>query len=282
MSYDLFFNTDSGRTIDKKSFATYFGERANYKVAKGQAVYQNDNTGVYFIFDEPSDSVVAFNLNFHRPHVFGLEAAVELETFAGAFGGLSAIDPQDDQSDGEPAAFDRERFLRAWNAGNAFAYRAMLKEQTEPPHTWPARRIRQVWDWNYARAAEQARDENVFLPAIFAMNVGGEVQSVAIWPPDCPILMPEVDALLAPVAQQGRHSKQLAMVPWNQVQPVVKPYQEKGAGLARYRLAFEAWPAEVAAFLAAKRAQMTGVEGIPWDQVLDREMVEEAGGGGSR
>ena len=120
MSYDLFFTANSGKKIDKKAFEAHFGGRRNYEVNKKQAVYQNEDTGVYFIFDAPEDGVVAFNLNYFRPHVFGLEAAPELEIFATTLG-LTPGDPQGEIEEGAP--FTREAFLRGWNAGNEFTFR---------------------------------------------------------------------------------------------------------------------------------------------------------------
>ena len=84
MSYDLYFEAGAGKKLDAKSFGAYFRARRHYQVENGQAVYQNEDTGVYFIFDEPQEGVVAFNLNFLRPHVFALEAAGELEKLADA------------------------------------------------------------------------------------------------------------------------------------------------------------------------------------------------------
>ena len=174
MSHDLYFQ--AGKELDKKSFAAYFKQRAHYQLGKGQALYQNEDTGVYFIFDEPEDGVVAFNLNYFRPHVFGLEAAVELEQFGTAFG-AAVFDAQGDDAEEKP--FSRERFLQSWNEGNRFGYRAMLKEQSKPVFTWPARRIEEVWEWNYTRPLERV-SENVFVPAIFAVEVEGEAKSVAM------------------------------------------------------------------------------------------------------
>ena len=274
MSYDLFFEAASGKKIDRKSFAAYFKARANYKMGKGQALYENEDTGAYFIFDEPEDGVVVFNLNYFRPHVFALEAAVELQKFDEAFG-LTVFDEQSD--DEEEGRFSRERFLRGWNEGNRLAYRSMLKEQTEPVHTWPAQRIRRVWEWNYARRTEQQRvGENVFVPAIFAVELGGRAAGVVVWPPACSILMPEVDAVLVPCEQEGKASNEMALVKWEEVQPIVRSYQEKGAGLPRYRLEFEEWPPDVAAFLEKKRRPTGQMKGIGMDELLDRELVEQA------
>src|SRR6266481_1930677 len=101
VSYDLYFTANSGEKIEKKAFAAHFNGRRNYKVSKKQAVYQNEDTGVYFIFDAPDDGVVAFNLNYFRPHIFGLEAAPELEIFATTLE-LTAGDPQGEIEDDVP------------------------------------------------------------------------------------------------------------------------------------------------------------------------------------
>src|SRR5688500_8391529 len=116
MSYDLFFEAGAGKKLDKKSFAAHFRARRHYEVDNGQAIYQNENTGVYFILDEPEDGVVAMNLNLYRPHTFGLEAVVEIEAFAKAFD-ATVVDPQ---RDAEPGPFEREPFLRSYNEANRF------------------------------------------------------------------------------------------------------------------------------------------------------------------
>src|SRR5215212_760003 len=112
MSYDLMLEAGKGKRIDKKSFGAYFGARGNYEMGEGQAVYQNEDTGVYFVFDEPQEGMVMFNLNFFRPHVFGLEAAIELEEFVRHFG-AKVEDPQGEMK----GKFSREGFLKGWNEG---------------------------------------------------------------------------------------------------------------------------------------------------------------------
>lgn len=272
MSYDLYFDAGPETRLNKKSFAAHFKDRANYKVSKTQAVYENEDTAVHFIWDAPEDEMCAFNLNFFRPHVFGLEAALELEAFTQAFG-VAVTDPQADEA-AEPALFDKEKFLRAWNDGNQFAYKAMLEEQTEPVYTWPSARIRDVWEWNFGRPSEAETDaQNIFVPGIFAVAVDGQALSVAVWPPECPILLPEVDFLLVPVTQE---SEDTALVEWQEVAPVATPYREKAAGLARFRLQFEDWPEPIATFLNKKRSPVGQLNGIGLDEVLDHEMVEKA------
>jgi len=274
MSYDLYFDAGPETRLNKKSFAAYFKERANYKVSKKQAVYQNEDTAVHFIWDAPEDEVCAFNLNFFRPHVFGLEAALELEAFTQAFG-VTVTDPQADEA-AEPAFFNKDKFLQAWNDGNQFAYKSLLEEQTEPVYSWPAARIRVVWEWNFGRPPESENGaEDIFVPGIFAVKLDGKVLSVAVWPPGCPILLPEVDLLLVPVTLE---SEDVALVEWEEIAPVVNPYREEAAGLARYRLQFENWPDQISAFLGKERSPVGELNGIGLDEVLDLEMVQKARG----
>jgi hypothetical protein len=278
MSYDLLFTASSGKKIDKKAFAAHFGGRRNYEVNKKQAVYQNEDTGVYFIFDAPdSDGVVAFNLNYFRPHVFGLEAAPELEIFATSLR-VTTGDPQGEIEDG--TQFTREAFLRGWNAGNKFACRAMLKEQSGPVHTWPSKKIEDIWDWNYARpteAEERTRDDK-FVPGIFAVEIGGVASSVAIWPPQCPIILPAVDAVLVP-CEQREDNEGTALVMWDEISPLLAAYEEKGSGLTHYRIAFEQWSAELTSFLGQKRQEVGEMKGVGLDEILDQELIEEASEG---
>ena len=276
MSYDLFFTANSGKKIDKKAFAAHFSGRRNYEVNKKQAVYQNEDTGVYFIFDAPdSDGVVAFNLNYFRPHVFGLEAAPELELFVATLD-LTTGDPQGEMEDGAP--FTREAFLRGWNGGNEFAYHSMLKEQSAPIHTWPARKIQHIWDWNYARPTEEeerVRDE-LFVPGIFAVEINGVASSVVIWPPQCPIYLPAVDAVLVPCAQT-EENEDMALVSWDEISPLLDAYEEQSSSLTRYRIPFEQWSADLTAFFSVKREPVGELKGIGLDEILDQELVEQAG-----
>ena len=272
MSYDLFLSAGPGKKLSKKTFSDYFGQRARYNVGNEQAVYQNEDTGVYFIFDEPEDGIVAFNLNYLRPHVFGLEAALELEQFSEAFA-ATVGDPQGFMEEG--AGFQTELFLQGWNEGNQMAYGPMLKEQSEPIYCWPSQRIREIWDWNYRRPSEEDQQaEGLFVPSIFAVGVDGVAKSVAIWPPDCAILLPETDFLLVPLTQADQPGADMALVDWTEVAPVVSAYQQRDSGLNRYRLRFEQWPEPIAEFLTKQRTAADSINGISLDQVLDQELVE--------
>jgi hypothetical protein len=282
MSYELYFEAGHGKSLDKKTFAAHFKKRKNYQAGKGQALYQNEDTGVYFIFDEPgADGIAAMNLNLFRPHTFGLEAAMEIEALVAAFA-ASVVDPQQDAEGPQP--FAREKFLRAYNDANRFAYKSMIGEQGSeqgPIHTWPTKRIREVWHWNFTRPDEKAQErEGYFVPGIFAAQIDGRLASLAIWPPQCAIVLPRIDAVMVPLAQTGKGAQGVALVPWAEIEPVVADYHESASsasGIARYRVNNEPdWPAEIATFLNTKRQPAKKIEGVAMDEVLDREVVEAA------
>jgi len=99
MSYDLFFTQPE---ITLEQFLDYFAGRSRYRVENAQAWYENEDTGVYFCFDysiepeydpEAPAGIVAFNLNFYRPHFFALEAEPEVRSFVDYFN-CSVHDPQ--------------------------------------------------------------------------------------------------------------------------------------------------------------------------------------------
>jgi hypothetical protein len=49
--------------------------------------------------------------------------------------------------------------------------------------------------------------------------------------------------------------------------------------MVAYRLAFERWPPDVAEFLSRPRTEVGKLKGIGMDQILDRELVEQASNG---
>src|SRR5262245_29767647 len=145
MSYDLYFKSRSGEpSVSAEDFASFFRARPNYEVSEQQAIYQNEATGVYFIFDigdeeseeeEPGLLPLSFNLNYLRPHIFGLEAELELSTLVKQFDLLVSDAQIDGMNEGEYSA---DGFLRGWNTGNEFGYQSILSQSPDhQPMTLP-------------------------------------------------------------------------------------------------------------------------------------------------
>jgi hypothetical protein len=100
MSYDLLFKPRKG-LFNQVDLSGYFSRRQGYKINRSQAIYGNEDTGVYFQFDSqavnegPAEdhSPVAFNINYFRPSYFILEAELEVSAFVREFE-LKISDPQ--------------------------------------------------------------------------------------------------------------------------------------------------------------------------------------------
>lgn len=217
MSYDLYlYPRDVTAVAD---FKHYFQGRAHYRLSDdgSTAGYENPATGVYFEFSfwpAASEAEIAadlekfpdlaedanyarhrrrgymhFNINYMRPHVFGIEAAPEVAAAVEAFD----CEIQDDQLDGMGTGpFTREGFVRGWNAGNRFGYAVLLRQGEAPGSpeevfaaaarqgllVAPSQRIADVWTWNFARENVQraltAKGLDVFVPSVmWGQDIGG-------------------------------------------------------------------------------------------------------------
>jgi hypothetical protein len=285
MSYDLYFTKPR---INQEQFTAYFSSRPNYEVSDQQSVYQNEDTGVYFIFDynEPGeddpdsvDSTVSLSINYWRPHIFGLEAAQEISHVIDHFG-FSIQDPQSQGMGDGP--FSRDGFLSAWNHGNEFGYSAILRGNNSPEHVWtlPGERIEAIWLWNFHRADVQASiGEDRFVPRIFFMIVNRRVVSVAVWPDAISELIPKVDFLyvgrdeLATRSIFGTRKKDHILLPFGDIESDLRPYQCADYSLTAYKLPAPTAPESLRSRIRALKSTGTTGEGLAVDQVLNEELV---------
>lgn len=297
MSYDLFFRSRSpGSRLSRDDFMRHFAGRPRYEVMESQAWYSNEDSGVYFSFeysvrdDDPhgedeSDATLApvsFNLNFFRPHTFGLEAEPEVSAFVREFS-LTVSDPQlSGMGDGEYSA---EGFLRGWNAGNEFGYRAMLSQDSAQPFlTLPWSRIEALWRWNYDRETRQNEiSDTAFVPRIFFFDVAGKVQTGVAWGDGIPILLPAVDLVLVPRQRLAprrwfRSKDDIVVFSWSELDSILPHYRKRSGEPDCYELFYEATSAEIERIIREKHPPSDMPKGVAFDQVLDRELLEQARG----
>lgn len=234
MSYDLYLFPRG--VASRADFERYFGGRRRYTLdGDGGAAYENPATGVYFSFSylppasaadiaaeieatpEYADDVewrahresasILFNMNYCRPHVFGVEAVDEVAAVVEAL----HCDIEDDQIDGMGRGpFTRDGFLKGWNAGNRLGYRIFRLDAPEAAGAAelqgaaeqhgmliaPSQRIADVWVWN--SRIEQVQDLlaqrglDVFVPRVSWGRAArsGDVITFAVWGPDIPTVMP--------------------------------------------------------------------------------------------
>jgi len=298
MSYDLYFTVKQSPPA-AEDFENYFENRGKYEVSEAQAFYQNEDTGVYFTFDygetgqaddEEADSL-SFNMNYFRPHYFGLEAAPEVMAFIEAFD-LDVIDPQGDETTN--GAFSLDDFLNSWNAGNRFAYRAILSSAdgeelfvapTEE-YVYPAEELEKIWQWNFGREDLQRQvGETRFVPKIMFLKNGEHPASAVVWPDACPIYLPKTDLLilvrhdLASQPLSADDHPELTIVKWQRLAPLLNAFPQGEDPLTFYKLEYDEPPAELREFVKSQPlVPLKEGMAINNSNVHDAETVEEAMG----
>ena len=157
MSYDLFFKPKSGK-FSKEQFDSYFDGREGYAIEGTQAWYQNEATGVYFVFefqeqedDEEDCFPVAFNMNYFRPTFFVKEAEPEVLALVLKFD----FKVEDPQMNGMGSGnFDQKKFRSGWLQGNEFGYQSILKDHPEV-FSLPTKTLEDAWAWNINKESFQ-------------------------------------------------------------------------------------------------------------------------------
>jgi hypothetical protein len=304
MSYDLFFRSrPESPPLTPEAFQAWFQARPHYQVSGGEALYENEATGVHFSFnlssgeeleddlaleedeEEPAPRIdAAFNLNYFRPHVFALEAEPEVAAFVSHF----SLEVEDPQVDGMGSGtYSREGFLRGWNAGNAFAHRAFRQKGEGAPQalplSLPGERLEHIWRWNHGRTAlQESLGERVFVPRISFLEERGVALSFVVWGDAIPIVLPEGiervvlvrEALATGWLFKRRQTVLLdaaAIADWVRDFPVKE-------GVFPYRLLdYQRPPRELVRAFKTPPAFKGQLKLVPADQVLDAELVIQAG-----
>jgi hypothetical protein len=302
VSYDLRFlvRTDQ-KPPPPDRVREYFRSRRWYEDQGGQLWYANEDTGVYFSFDvgavddmapdpeEPPEPIddglvpagLSFNLNYFRPHVFGLEAALELAAVAERFS-LLVDDPQI-RGMGR-GAFTSAGFLGGWNAGNLAAHRALLSSAHDghapvAHHSLPAATLERIWRWNYDRLGLQEMVGDVFVPRISFLQRGGGLDTSVIWRDAIPLALPDVDVLvlvrdeLAP-RRWFRKQPDICRVAIAEAGPLLK-HGRRVDGPSPYTL-FDHVQLRTVDFFRRRASFAPQLEALPHDQVLTRELLDEA------
>jgi hypothetical protein len=288
MSYDLYFRSREGAAKPGVGeFAAYLKARKNYHLSDQQAVYQSETTGVYFWFDfaAPEDSEMpdllplSLGVNYFRPHIFGLEAEVEVKALVEAFQ-LTVSDPQiKGMGDGE---YSTEGFLSGWNCGNELGYRGIIK-RGENPLTLPTARIEECWRWNFQRDDLQKElGDDFFVPRFMFIKHGGVVVPVVVWPDGIPTAVPDTELLIIP-RKSVLPKKFLVMSTQDtvlatraEVEEVLQRFPLKQAALPYRLLNYAAPPPEIISFLRNLKPMSGQLDAVSVDKILNSELVEKA------
>jgi hypothetical protein len=281
MSYDLFFTfpQPTQRSVVEK----YFARRPHYQL-NGSAVYQNRDTRVYFAFEfRPSDDDptllvgAALNLNYFRPHIFGLEAEPEVRAFVEYF--QPAIEDPQMQGMGQ-GPYTAEGFLSGWNCGNAFAYEAITTQNKGPFLSYPELKLEAAWRWNQTKAVlQQKLGEMLFVPTIMFANIDGELQSVLVWADGIPTLMPPTDSVivvrdeLAPKPFFRSRTKDTCVVASSDLTDILGAFVEHGHAMPVRMPTYEKPPADITRFVGRLRAFRGQLQIVSVDNVLSGELL---------
>jgi hypothetical protein len=193
MSHDLYLYPDPSAQVDFKSA---FAMWPSFKVGDIQAEYENKDTGCHFfinrtdgIKDADDDRMrrphFHVNLNYFRPSTFGLEVAPIVEKLVSTW--RCTIDDPQIHGHGSMSAFDRDAYLRGWNAGNAFAVEAITSNPGWAAHTngiftSPRAIIHDVWAWNDRLSNRRAIEIEYYLPTImWGKTASSELLRLVVW-----------------------------------------------------------------------------------------------------
>jgi hypothetical protein len=279
VSYDL--NLYFEPPVTRNRILRYFVERKHYKVEKDNAVYQNPETGVYFfmrlrcarnlLFQKNAVSA-AFEINYHRPSFFGIEAEIELSDFVAAF--KPRIEDGQMRGMGE-GPYSGDGFLNGWNFGNLFGVRVgLLKNPDLKISSMPTDKLRVAWTWNYHLAQRKWRNPSCFVPTIMFFRIEGRPSTVVIWGDGRPVLLPKVDYVLV-----GRHvsgENHVGLAPWSAIVDIVERADFDTAN-DPLKLAYFRTPPPIANWVAnIPPIDVSALERLRVDEILDDELIAAA------
>ncbi|MFT3710775.1 MAG: hypothetical protein QM817_24385 [Archangium sp.] len=281
MSYDLFFS--SKRDVSRDEIHGWLSKQPHAFPSDDRVGFENEVTGVYFGFDFSEDAALpAFNMNYFRPHTFGLEAEPLLTSFVKRF----ELDVDDPQMDGmAKGPYTPEGFLRGWNAGNRFGYRAILShDRSTAFKALPRATNHMVWTWNIERPAIQELMEDApelppaFAPSVFVVeDSAGVIFTLCVWTGDMPVFFPDSVDAFAIMTSKGNAIVSRADV-LSLCKPVVQWKADKkdsrGRTIGTSSVIIDTPSKAVFKQLEAK-ATARELTRLRIDQVLDRETLDE-------
>lgn len=197
MSYEIYLTPSLESSFSPETFSEYFSEIDNMSVQGTIAKYENEATGVYFLFElfhsDDQGYYVNFHMNFMRPSFFPIEAEPLVRAFAEAFN----CSIKDDQIGGmDDGVYDRSRFLSGWYLTTERVCQSRAGD-TAGIITYPQEQLIKNWKWNYNKESLQlALGENVFVPTIRYCECEGRVVSYVLWSDAVSVLMPKVDVIV--------------------------------------------------------------------------------------
>lgn len=278
MSYELDLVFEPA--VPRRRMLEHFVARKHYAINGDRIDYEHPDTGVSFslrlrcaktILLQSKVVAAAFEINYNRPSVFGLEAEKELSALVTAF--RPRIDDPQMHGMGQ-GPYSGQGFLDGWNFGNVFAVQT-LRARDPRAHilSLPAADLRDAWAWNYDRAARKERfSRSAFVPEIWFLVVEGRVRRAALWPEGLPILLPKVDLVVVGRIEKGE--KRYGVAPWAEAEDAAR---RAGFDVAKdpIEIRYLAKPRPIADWVAQVPA-VTRIQYVDPHHVLDEELIAAA------
>ncbi|MBN1916969.1 MAG: hypothetical protein JW889_03585 [Verrucomicrobia bacterium] len=291
MSYDLFFECMPGQPRPSRAaLLAYFEQRPNYQVSGDQAIYENKDTGAYFILDydesvaeeleNASRLPVVADINYLRPHFFAWEGGIELAAFVRHFG-LLAWSPQSERT----VHLKPDDVYQDWWASSERTTLKLLRsgEVPMPRYALPTPLLDRIWRWNYGLQALQERlGESIFVPRISMLDIEGSPRSMVVWSDAIPIALPAVDYVVLyrketqPRRLFGRRKDHdLVLKPYHECEPLIISFGTANEVPPCRLLRYVDPPASVITLFRKGKALEGKLRGIRFEEVLNEELVPQ-------
>lgn len=291
MSYDLYFSRKPETQAPTRSeMETFLLQRPNYRQDGDTIFYENEDTDVNFWFSftenqssEPEDDEfpgnphqvpLHFEINYCRPHIFGLEAKEELFEF------INHFNLETEDSYGMEGSFDKAVFYENWYKGNGFGYQIVLSEN-QPLLALPAQVLEETWRWNLERKKRQEQfGDRVFVPRIMYGKSEEKIFTLAVWPDAIPILLPEVDYVyifrqeLAPRRFLIKKQDDL-LISFQSLLPQIKAFDRLLSPMPYHQLDYTAPPPTLRDFTTKAKPELKLERLVRSFEVLTQELLEE-------
>lgn len=276
--------------ISVQDIKNHFPGRQNYQVNDYQALYLNEDTGVYFTFvyggqkgfdAEIQSSILPayFSLSFSRSHVFVLEAEPELSEFVSSLN-LLVSDPY--MKGAGYIEYNEMDFYKGWNDGNSAHYKSLIQNNPElylP--TLSASVIEKCWRWNYhLKHLQSELGQDIFVPRILFVEYRQLILTAVVWTDAIPIALPQVDSVILyrkNLAPRGFMKKRedMALVMREAVEPILTGFPFTKELMPYYTVIYKDPPQEIKSFFQQQKSvSIDELKFISPDNIHDRELVE--------
>ncbi len=283
MEYSLRFQAKKAPATPWADFKVYFQGRENYTLNEYQALYSNEDTGVYFTFqhkDERAASAgsvpdilpVTFTIGLFRSHVFILEAEPELTDFVKTFD-LRVSDLR--LASPDFGDYNQIDFYRGWSAASEAYYKSeMQKTPGAKLLAMPLNLLEKCWHWNYhLRHLQGELGREVFAPRVLIVDKGSELNTAVVWTDAVPIALPKVDLLLL-YRKSGLRHPSMALADEADIEPLLSGFPLDEEFFPYYTLIYKEPPVNIRHFFHDRKPVAgDSVKFISYDHIHDLEML---------